>query len=64
MSTTERVTVTLPIELLEGIDRFDRNRGRFIMFRLPPRPTLRSQRTTDDAVVALPGCRFGGPRSE
>lgn len=28
--TTERVTVTLPVELLEGIDSFERNRSRFI----------------------------------
>ena len=27
---TERVTVTLPAELVEGIDRFERNRSRFI----------------------------------
>ena len=30
MATTERVTVTLPIELVEGIDRLERNRSRFI----------------------------------
>jgi hypothetical protein len=30
MATTERVTVTLPADLLEGIDRFERNRSRFI----------------------------------
>lgn len=30
MSSTERVTVTLPIELVEGIDRIERNRSRFI----------------------------------
>lgn len=30
MATTERVTVTLPMELIEGIDRFERNRSRFI----------------------------------
>ena len=30
MATTERVTVTLPIELVESIDRFERNRSRFI----------------------------------
>lgn len=30
MSTTERVTVTLPIDLVKGIDRFERNRSRFI----------------------------------
>ncbi len=30
MATTERVTVTLPIDLVEGIDRFERNRSRFI----------------------------------
>lgn len=30
MATTERVTVTLPIELVEGIDQFERNRSRFI----------------------------------
>jgi len=29
-ATTERVTVTLPIELVEGIDRVERNRSRFI----------------------------------
>jgi hypothetical protein len=30
MVTTERVTVTLPVQLVEGIDRFERNRSRFI----------------------------------
>lgn len=30
MATTERVTVTLPAELVEGIDRLERNRSRFI----------------------------------
>lgn len=30
MATTERVTVTLPIDLIEGIDRIERNRSRFI----------------------------------
>lgn len=30
MATTERVTVTLPSDLVEGIDRFERNRSRFI----------------------------------
>jgi len=30
MPSTERVTVTLPVELIEGIDRFERNRSRFI----------------------------------
>ena len=30
MASTERVTVTLPVELVEGIDRFERNRSRFI----------------------------------
>lgn len=30
MPTTERVTVTLPVELIEGIDRCERNRSRFI----------------------------------
>jgi hypothetical protein len=30
MGSTERVTVTLPVELVEGIDRFERNRSRFI----------------------------------
>ncbi|MBN1611104.1 MAG: hypothetical protein JW940_31015 [Polyangiaceae bacterium] len=30
MSTTERVTVTLPIDLVEGIDRLERNRSRFV----------------------------------
>jgi len=30
MATTARVTVTLPIELVESIDRVERNRSRFI----------------------------------
>ncbi len=30
MATTERVTVTLPLNLIEGIDQFERNRSRFI----------------------------------
>lgn len=30
MSTTERVTVTLPAELIESIDRLEKNRSRFI----------------------------------
>jgi hypothetical protein len=30
MATTERVTVTLPLALVEGIDRLERNRSRFI----------------------------------
>lgn len=30
MVTTERVTVSLPSEMLKGIDRFERNRSRFI----------------------------------
>ncbi len=30
MASTERVTVTLPIELVERIDRYERNRSRFI----------------------------------
>jgi predicted transcriptional regulator len=30
VATTERVTVTLPIELIEHIDRLERNRSRFI----------------------------------
>jgi Arc/MetJ-type ribon-helix-helix transcriptional regulator len=30
MATTQRVTVTLPVELVEGIDRFQRNRSSFI----------------------------------
>ncbi len=30
MVNTERVTVTLPSNLLEGIDRFEQNRSRFI----------------------------------
>ncbi len=30
MATTERVTVSLPLDLVEDIDRFERNRSRFI----------------------------------
>ena len=30
MGTTERVTVTLTVELVAGIDRLERNRSRFI----------------------------------
>lgn len=30
MARTERVTVTLPVEMVESIDRFERNRSRFV----------------------------------
>jgi hypothetical protein len=30
VGTTERVTVTLPVELLASIDRLERNRSRFV----------------------------------
>ena len=30
MATTERVTVTLPVDVVERIDRLERNRSRFI----------------------------------
>ena len=30
MATTERVTVTLPAELIQSIDRLEKNRSRFI----------------------------------
>lgn len=30
MAMTERVTVTLPVDLVQGIDRLERNRSRFI----------------------------------
>ncbi len=30
MATTDRITVTLPIDLVAEIDRFERNRSRFI----------------------------------
>lgn len=30
MAATERVTVTLPVELVQGIDRYEHNRSRFI----------------------------------
>jgi hypothetical protein len=30
VANTERVTVTLPTSLLDGIDRFEKNRSRFI----------------------------------
>jgi Arc/MetJ-type ribon-helix-helix transcriptional regulator len=30
MAATERVTVSLPVDLVEGIDRLERNRSRFI----------------------------------
>ena len=30
MASTERVTVTLPAELVKEIDHFERNRSRFI----------------------------------
>ena len=43
MSTTERVTVTLPIDLLERIDRLERNRSRF-MAEAAERELLRRRR--------------------
>jgi hypothetical protein len=30
MAATERVTVTLPVELVASIDRYERNRSRFV----------------------------------
>lgn len=30
MLTTARITITLPVELVETIDRFERNRSRFV----------------------------------
>ncbi|HEY6555312.1 MAG TPA: ribbon-helix-helix domain-containing protein [Vicinamibacteria bacterium] len=30
MSTTERVTITMPAQLVEEIDRLERNRSRFV----------------------------------
>src|SRR5262245_35706053 len=30
MATTERVTITLPVDLLDEVDRLERNRSRFI----------------------------------
>jgi metal-responsive CopG/Arc/MetJ family transcriptional regulator len=30
MPSTERVTVTLPVELVQGIDHYEHNRSRFI----------------------------------
>ena len=30
MATTARITVTLPVDLLEGIDHYVRNRSRFV----------------------------------
>jgi metal-responsive CopG/Arc/MetJ family transcriptional regulator len=31
MATNERVTVTIPAQLVDDIDRFERNRSRFIV---------------------------------
>jgi len=31
MATSERVTVTIPAQLVDDIDRFERNRSRFIV---------------------------------
>jgi hypothetical protein len=31
MATNERVTVTLPVQLVDDIERFERNRSRFIL---------------------------------
>jgi hypothetical protein len=41
MATTERVTVTLPADLVEGIDRIKRNRSRFITEAVEHELTLR-----------------------
>jgi hypothetical protein len=38
---TERVTVTLPVELVESIDRIERNRSRFIVEAVEHELTLR-----------------------
>jgi len=60
MATTERVTVTLPIEMVESIDRFERNRSRFIteaveheLVRRRRRGLLRSLRRPHVEAVEL-----------
>jgi hypothetical protein len=58
--TTERVTVTLPVELLEGIDSFERNRSRFIteaveheLIRRRRKELLRSLKTPHPEATEL-----------
>lgn len=58
--TTERVTVTLPVELIEGIDSFERNRSRFIaeaveheLIRRRRKELLRSLKTPHPEATEL-----------
>lgn len=67
MATTERVTVTLPIELVEGIDRFERNRSRFIaeaveheLVRRRREELLRSLRSPHPEASELADLGLGG----
>ncbi len=66
MATTERVTVTLPAELIEGIDRIERNRSRFITQAVEHELALRrrealllSLENPHSEVVALGEVGFG-----
>ena len=66
MSTTERVTVTLSAGLVEGIDRLERNRSRFIaeavereLARRRREELLRSVRNPHAETVDLADTRLG-----
>ena len=66
MRTTERVTVTLSAELVEGIDRLERNRSRFIaeaveheLARRRREELLRSVRNPHAETVDLADTRLG-----
>lgn len=47
MPTTERVTVTLPAEMIEHIDRFEKNRSRFIAKAVEHELARRRSRSRD-----------------
>ena len=66
MRTTERVTVTLSAGLVEGIDRLERNRSRFIaeaveheLARRRREELLRSVRNPHAETVDLADTRLG-----
>ena len=53
MSTTERITISLPAEMVKGIDRLERNRSRFIAEAIE-RELARRRRATLLSSVRAP----------
>jgi hypothetical protein len=63
MAIIERITVTLAVELIEGIDQFERNRSRFIAEAVEHELVRRRRRGSNARSRArIPSCRAGRDR--